>query len=314
MSRKLNTLAALMTTSLIVAVGPAFAQEADSCHDVRIAAGEWPDIQITSAIMEMITEALGYDTDITTLTIPVVYASLKNNDVDVWMGNWMPSQTTELQPYLDDKSVEVLGVNLAGAQSSIAVPSYVAEAGVTSFKDLAGNADKFGSRVYGFEAGNDVNRHVQALIDDPANGLTGWTLVESSEAGMVTEAEKAIENKEWIIFLPYTPHAAMGKMDLHFLSDIPDASFGEATVYTNVRAGYLTECPNVGGLFKNVSFSIEMLTDLLAYQETERSRPEQTAENWVLTHQDDIQPWLAGVTTIDGGDAFEALLAAYPKP
>lgn len=291
----------------------ASAADPAECQNVRIAAGEWPDIQITAAMMKMITETMGYSAEVTTLSIPVVYASLKNKDIDVWMGNWMPSQTAELQPYLDDKSVEVLGVNIAGAQSSIAVPKYAADAGVMSFKDLPANGDKFNHKIYGFEAGNDTNRHVLELIADPANNLTDWELVESSEAGMVTEAEKAIKNNEWIVFLPYTPHAVMGKMDLHFLTDIPDASFGEATVYTNVRANYVGECPNVGAFFRNVSFSISMLNDLLEYQENEKARPEQTAEQWISTHQEEIKPWLQGVATVDGQDAFASLLAAYPE-
>jgi glycine betaine/proline transport system substrate-binding protein len=286
------------------------AADPDSCKQVKIAEGDWPDIQITSAIEANILQKLGYDPDIKAVAIPVAFASMKNKDIDVWLGNWMPSQTAELQPYLDDKSVEVIGTNLTGAESSLAVPKYVADAGVKSFKDLPANKDKFNGNIYGFEAGNDVNRHIQQLLADPKNHLEGWQIVESSEAGMVTEAEQAIKNKEWIVFAPYTPHAIMGKMDLWFLTDIPDDSFGEATVYTNVRSKYLTECPNSGLFFKNIKFSVPMLNDVLEQQSKANSKPEETATTWLKTHAADIKPWLAGVKSTDGKDAFEVVTAA----
>ena len=218
--------------------------------------------------------------------------------------------TGEIQPYLDDKSLEVIQTNITGATSSIGVPKYVADAGVKPFKDLPKFKDKFGGKIYGFDPGNDVNRHVQELINDPENNLEGWEVVESSEAGMVTQAEQAIKNRDWIVFVPYTPHAIMGKMDLWYLTGIPDASFGEATVFTNSRANYLTECPNVGKLFKNVRFALPMLNGVLEAQANSGNRPEDIAVQWMKQHTDDMKPWLEGVTTRDGKNGFEAVAAA----
>ena len=41
------------------------------------------------------------------LAVPVTYASLKSKDLDVFLGNWMPSMTADVTPYLEDKSVEI---------------------------------------------------------------------------------------------------------------------------------------------------------------------------------------------------------------
>ena len=65
---------------------------------------------------------------------------------------------------------------------------------------------------------------------------------------MLTEAEKAMKNNEWIIFLGWTPHPIMGEMKIHYLDGMGDSGFGAATRLTNVRAGYTTECPNAGKL------------------------------------------------------------------
>ena len=42
------------------------------------------------------------------LSVPVTYASLKNKDIDVFLGNWMPTMEADIKPYTDDESVETL--------------------------------------------------------------------------------------------------------------------------------------------------------------------------------------------------------------
>ena len=137
----------------------------------------WTDIQVTTGATSVVLEALGYEPQVSTLSVPVTYASLKNKDIDVFLGNWMPSMTADIKPYLDDKSVEQIGTNLEGAGYGLVVPQYVADAGVKSLADLGANADKFGGKIYGIEAGNDGNRIIQTMIDDPKNNLkaSSWS-------------------------------------------------------------------------------------------------------------------------------------------
>jgi glycine betaine/proline transport system substrate-binding protein len=44
--------------------------------------------------------------------VPVTLAAMKSKDVNVFLGNWMPSMTGDIKPYLDDKSVEQISVHL----------------------------------------------------------------------------------------------------------------------------------------------------------------------------------------------------------
>ncbi len=290
--------------------GSAFAAEPESCKAVRFADVGWTDIQVTTGATSVVLEALGYEPQVSTLSVPVTYASLKNKDIDAFLGNWMPSMTADIQPYLDDKSVEQIGTNLEGAGYGLVVPQYVADAGVKSLADLAANAEKFSGKIYGIEAGNDGNRIIQTMIDDPKNNLSGFQLVESSEAGMLTEAEKAIKNNEWIIFLGWTPHPIMGEMKIHYLDGMGDSGFGAASVLTNVRAGYTQECPNAGKLLSNLKFSLEMEGAMMAPVLKDGADPKETARAWLKANPDVVKPWLEGVTTFDGGDAAAAVAAA----
>jgi glycine betaine/proline transport system substrate-binding protein len=218
--------------------------------------------------------------------------------------------TADIQAYVDDKSVETIGTNLEGAGYGLVVPKFVADAGVKSLTDLGAHKDKFGGKIYGIEAGNDGNRIIGELIANPENKLEGFELVESSEAGMLTEAEKAIKNNEWIAFLAWTPHPIMGEMPIHYLDGMGSSGFGAATVLTNVRAGFVSECPNLGRLLTKLKFDLAMEGAMMAPVLKDGADPKETARSWLQANPDAAKAWLDGVTTFDGGDAAAALAAA----
>lgn len=302
--------AATVGVSLLAMTTPSLAGDAESCKAVRFADVGWTDIQVTTGATQVVLEALGYTPDVKTLSVPVTYASLKNKDIDVFLGNWMPSMTADIKAYTDDKSVETIGTNLDGAGYGLVVPQYVADAGVKSLADLGANKDKFEGKIYGIEAGNDGNRIIGTMIEDAKNNLAGFELVESSEAGMLTQAEKAMKNNEWIIFLGWTPHPVMGDMKIAYLDGMGDSGFGAATVHTNVRAGYTSECPNAGKLLSNLKFSLGMEGAMMGPVLKDGADPKATALAWLKANPDTVKPWLEGVTTFDGGDAAAAVAAA----
>ena len=234
---------AVAALALAVSAGAALAQDAESCKAVRFSDVGWTDITATTAVSSVVLEALGYEPDVQVLSVPVTYASLKNKDIDVFLGNWMPSMAADVKPFLDDGSVETVSENLEGAGYGLVVPTYVADAGVKSLADVGKHGDEFDHKIYGIEPGNDGNRIVLGMIDDPANGLDGFELVESSEAGMLSQAEKAMKGEDWIVFLGWTPHPVMGEMAITYLDGMGDSGFGAATVHTNVRAGYVERVP-----------------------------------------------------------------------
>jgi glycine betaine/proline transport system substrate-binding protein len=302
-----------LSTALIASVlmtSAAYAADAETCKNVRFADVGWTDVQVTTGVATNVLEALGYTTEVKTLSVPVTFASLKNKDIDVFLGNWMPSMTADIKAYTEDKSVETIATNLEGAGYGLVVPAYVADAGVKSLTDLGPSKDKFESKIYGIEAGNDGNRIISEMIAKADNKLEGYELVESSEAGMLTEAEKAIKDQKWIAFLGWTPHPIMGDMKLHYLDGMGDSGFGAATVHTNVRAGYVGECPNVGKLLTNLKFDLAMEGAMMAPVLKDGADPKAVAKDWLKANPDAVKPWLEGVTAFDGSDSAAAIAAA----
>ena len=300
-----TTFAAVMAAAF--ASSAASAADPESCHTVRFSDVGWTDITSTTAATSVVLEGLGYDPQTELLSVPVTYTSLKNGDIDIFLGNWMPSMAADVQPFLDDGSVEQFGVNLEGAGYGLVVPQYVADAGVTSLQQLGEHADKFDEKIYGIEPGNDGNRIVLDMIEDPANKLDGFELVESSEQGMLAQAERAMRNEEWIAFLGWTPHPIMGRMELHYLDGMGDSGFGPATVHTNVRAGYAGECPNVGKLLSNLTFTLPMEGAIMDAILSDGKNEIDAAREWLQANPDILDGWLDGVMTVDGEPGLPAV-------
>ena len=80
----------LLTTAVTFALaGSAFAQEA--CNKIVFSDVGWTDITATTAATTLVLEALGYQTETKVLSVPVTYTGLAGGDIDVFLGNWMPT-------------------------------------------------------------------------------------------------------------------------------------------------------------------------------------------------------------------------------
>ncbi|ABM98484.1 substrate binding domain of ABC-type glycine betaine transport system family protein [Burkholderia mallei NCTC 10247] len=169
----------------------AAAAEPAACRDVRMAGPGWTDIEATNALAGVVLKALGYRQSVSNLSVPITYQGLKKGQLDVFLGNWMPAQAPLVKPFVDARAIDVLHANLSHAKFTLAVPDYVAAAGVHSFADLAKYAQRFGAKIYGIEPGAPANQNISRMLADKALGPANWQLVESSETGMLTQVERA---------------------------------------------------------------------------------------------------------------------------
>ena len=296
------------------AAGGDTAREPESCRTVRFADIGWTDVAATTGLASHLLRKLGYQPQVTVLSIPVTYASMKNKDIDVFLGNWMPAQERDSRAYLAEGSVEILGANLTGAKYTLAVPAYTYEAGIKDFADIQRFAAELKHEIYGIEPGNDGNRLVLELIRTNQVGLGDFKLVESSEQGMLAQVERAYAARQPIVFLGWEPHPMNTRFDMRYLTG-GDASFGPnfggATVFTNTRAGYVRECPNVGRLLKNLRFTLRGESELMAGILDRHLSPEAAAAEWVEANPAVLTTWFEGVQTFDGAPALQALA---PQP
>ena len=173
-----------VAAAAILTAAPALAD----CGTVVFSDVGWTDITATTAATAAVLEALGYETDIKVLSVPVTYTSLAEGDVDVFLGNWMPTMEADIAPYRDAGTVDTVRMNLEGAKYTLAVNKAAMDLGIADFADIAGQKDALGAEIYGIEPGNDGNRLIIDMIADNAFGLDGFEVVESSEAGMLAQS------------------------------------------------------------------------------------------------------------------------------
>ena len=305
----------LKTTLLATTVAFAFAGSAfaEGCDKVTFSDVGWTDITATTAASTLILEALGYETEIKVLSVPVTYAGLAGGDIDVFLGNWMPTMEADIAAYRDAGTVETVRTNLEGAKYTLATNEAGAALGITDFASIAANKDALEGQIYGIEPGNDGNRLILDMIASGPFKLDGFEVVESSEQGMLAEVKKASEDGKPIVFLGWEPHPMNANFKMTYLAggdDFFGPDFGGATVATNVRAGYVAECPNTGKLLQNLGFSLAMENEIMGAILNDGADPTEAAKAWLAANPDALTPWLDGVTTKDGGDAMAAVTAA----
>jgi glycine betaine/proline transport system substrate-binding protein len=269
-------------------------------------------VAATTGVADVILTRLGYQPRISVLSVPVTYAAMKNKDIDVFLGNWMPSMTHDQAPFVADGSVQVVRANLTGAKYTLAVPTYLYKAGLKDFSDIRRFRAALGGVVYGLEAGNDGNRHILNMIAKNAFGLGDFKLVESSEQGMLAQVERAYQAKRPVVFLAWAPHPMNTRFDISYLTG-GDAyfgpNFGGAVIYTNARAGYLQQCPNLGRLLANLSFTLVGESQLMGLILNGGKDPETAARTWLEANPGVLPVWLKGVTTFDGRPGLAAFTA-----
>ena len=281
-----------------------------SCRTVRLADVGWTAETATTAVLAQMLADLGYKPVITVLSVPVTLESMKNGDIDVFLGNWMPAQEPMVKPYTDEGSVVVVRHNLVGAKYTLAVPDYLYDAGLKDFADIHRFRKELGASIYGIEPGNDGNSHILDLIQKNEFGLGGFKLVESSEQGMLAQVERAFRAKQAVVFLAWAPHPMNTHFNVRYLTG-GDATFGPdfgaATVSTLVRKGYLQECPNVARLLANLEFSIELENEWMDRILSDKVRTADLAVEWLAKRQPVVATWLEGVHGFDGRPALQAV-------
>ncbi|WP_327439103.1 choline ABC transporter substrate-binding protein [Pseudomonas donghuensis] len=306
----------MISRSLLMLVGTAIlstnvmAAEPAACKNVRLGVVNWTDVMATSAMTQVLLDGLGYKTKQTSASQQIIFAGIRDQRLDMFLGYWNPIMTQTITPFIDAKQVKVLDQpSLDDARATLAVPKYLADKGLKTFADIARFEKELGGKIYGIEPGSGANTQIKAMISKNQFGLGKFQLVESSEAGMLAAVDRAVRRKEAVVFFGWAPHPMNINIDMAYLSGSEGAlgpDEGRATVWTVTAPDYAQRCPNVNQLLTNLTFSAEdesrMMQPLLDHKDALES-----ARQWLKDHPQDQKRWLEGVTTFDGRPAAENL-------
>jgi len=283
-----------------------------ACQAVRFADVGWTDIAATTALASTLFQGLGYTPTKTIASVPITFAGMKNKQIDVFLGYWSPTMDPMIEPFVKAGQIKVLTEpNLTGAKYTLAVPSYEYDAGLKSFADIPKFAKQLDGKIYGIEPGNDGNALIGKMIASNQFGLKDFKLVESSEAGMMVQVDRAIRQKTWVVFLGWEPHPMNVKMKINYLSGgdaVFGPNYGEARVLTAVPPDYPQRCPNAAKLVSNLQFTTDMENHVML-PIMDKVEPNVAAKDWLKKNPQVLQTWLAGVKTFSGQEGLPAVKA-----
>ncbi|MBD8492130.1 choline ABC transporter substrate-binding protein [Pseudomonas syringae] len=307
----MKTLSAVLVASVMTLTGLTVQAAEQSCKTVKMADPGWSDIGATNAIAGLLLEGLGYTAKVDTLAVPITYGGLKDGQLDVFLGNWMPAQQGFHDKFIATGDVTQLSKNLQGTEFTLAVPDYVWEAGVHDFADLQKFADKFNNKIYGIGAGAPANLSLQEIIKANEFNLGKWKLVESSEQAMLAEVNRNVKRKAFVVFLGWTPHPMNVQVKgMRYLKG-GEKYFGDTgAVYTVTRKGYADACPNAARLLTNLTFTLDMENSIMAEVANNKTSNPQAAKAWIKANPAVLEQWLDGVKTIDDKDGLAAVKAS----
>ncbi|VVP78369.1 hypothetical protein PS938_00430 [Pseudomonas fluorescens] len=304
----MQRLSTVLTVGLLT-LGSASAFAEQSCETVKMADPGWSDIAATNAITGFLLDGMGYKAKVDTLAVPITFGGLKDGQVDVFLGNWMPAQQGFYDKFVANGDVTQLAKNLDGTEFTLAVPDYVWDAGVHNFADLNKYADKFDRKIYGIGSGAPANISLQEIIKKNDFDMGQWKLVESSEQAMLAEVSRAVKKQKFVTFLGWTPHPMNVQLKMHYLKG-GEKYFGDTgSVHTLTRKGYAQACPNVGKLLTNLSFTQDMENSIMAEVVNKKVSNADAAKAWIKANPAVLDKWLDGVKTVDGKDALPAVKA-----
>ena len=283
---------------------------AATCTAVKFADIGWTDITATTALTSTVLEGLGYKAEATIASVPIAFAGLKKGQIDAFLGYWSPSMTPIVDPFLKENAIQVLdNPNLVGAKYTLAVPKYAFDAGLKTFADIGKFSKELDGKIYGIEPGNDGNKLIADMITKDAFGLKSFKMVESSEAGMLTEVSRSVKDKKWIVFLGWAPHPMNVQQDIEYLSggdDFFGPNYGEAKVFTVTSTDLATRCPNVNKLISNLEFNLDMEGQVML-PIMDKVNPNEAAKAWLAKNPAALDKWLDGVNTKDGQPGLAAV-------
>ncbi len=277
----------------------------------------WPGVTVKSEVVAQLLEAMGHDVKQTTAAPAFIFSSLSANDMQIFLGGWSPLEDPMIDPLVAKKKIIKAGKNIKGAVTALAVPKYVADAGIEYVEDLDEHKDKFGGVIYSIEPGTGISEDLNEAVDNNAGGLGDWDLKETSTAIMLAEAKSMFDQQKWVVFFGWEPHWMNIAMDLSYLKSktesTSDIGASESIVYTITSAALPESHPEVFKLMQQLRVPTKVQSAWIYEYQHENRKPKDVASEWIAANVDNglIAEWTKGVKAKDGREAIEAIRAAY---
>lgn len=252
---------------------------------VKIAYPNWVEgIAMTNLGKVILEDKMDYEVEIKQADVGIIFTSLADGDTDFLLDSWLPLyHKNYMEKYKDD--LIDLGPNYETATVSIAVPAYM---DLNSIEQLADYEKELDKEIIGIEAGASVMDKMDDVIE--AYDLD-FEAVRAGEPAMIASLKDAIDNKEPIAVLGWTPHWKFSRWDLKMLEDPKNAFGDDEMLHTIARKDIKEDLPEVAELFENFLLSDDEISDLILKLEDSEDK-EEAARKWMNEHEELVDSWI----------------------
>ncbi|WP_339195201.1 glycine betaine ABC transporter substrate-binding protein [Solibacillus sp. FSL R5-0449] len=157
--------------------------------------------------------------------------------------------------------------------------------------------EEVGYTIVGIEPGAGITGLTYDALEQYEN-LEGWTLQESSTAGMIGSLDQAIRNEEPIIVTGWKPHWKFSAYDLKILEDPKGALGGEEYTNTLVRKGLEEDLPDLYTVLDRFHWEPEDVEQVML--EASNSDFDSAAAEWIQNNEDKVNKWTEGIAKGNG--------------
>jgi glycine betaine/proline transport system substrate-binding protein len=219
-----------------------------ACADqptIKVGALSWEDQLAIGLVGKKFLEKEGFKVELTKFDEwGIAYAALSKGDVDVLLSN-VDYIAADYWAKNKDR-LEKVSITSFGVVQGLVVPSYVS---VDSVDQLNTIADKVGGKIVGIEPGSGLMREAHNALKD--YGLK-YSIIDGSTAAMTAQLQAALERKEPIVTMLWTPSWMIQKFDVKFLTD-PKGSFAPPQAYYWIaRKGFSEKNPHAREVLASV--------------------------------------------------------------
>lgn len=259
---------------------------ADASEDKTITFGvtPWTSTVPPTKIAKLIIEDMGYEVKEIKADAGNVYIGLSRGDIDIFMDAWLPAHEQHIEKYKDN--IDITAVSYDDVPTGMVVPTYMKD--INSVSDIKGKEDQFNNEMYGIEDGASATGIINEMIK-------GYDLdlkqVNSSEGGMLAQAQRNMASKQPVVFFGWRPHTMFNKFDLKVLDDEQNF-FETASVKVITNKELKKNNSDVYEFLSNWNISIDDVENMIETIENEGTDPEVVAQEWIDNNQDKVNKML----------------------
>lgn len=322
---KLKNLALSCVLVTGFAAGEAHAQE---CGEVTLTEMDWASASVVTAVAKFLIEE-GYDCSVTKVpsaSIPALTSVAETGEPDILTEIWT-NGAPAYQGLIDEGKIEPLTEVLSdGGLEGWWIPNYLLEAHpvLATLDGIKANPDLVGGRFHNCPEGwtcKNVSTNIALAADLAGSGIEDF--VHGSGETLATSIASAFSDKAPWFGYYWAPTSILGKYPMtlvemgphspegHACNSKPECAnpmvgaFPKSLVTTVVSRDFAAENPDVTNLMRNLTFTNQMMGEILAWKEKKNASADEAAAYFVSNNSHVWSTWL--------NDAARVKLAAFIK-